>query len=128
MTSHCDSHTTTDVKLEMIPGILTGNAIQHDKYDIPGIAHARTNKKDKIFMQRWLYIDEAHTAPDIFSFAIFFFWKFLMTSLGKMLVLSFLENLYRSVDAESAQEHLVVSNYYTIYKEYQVILLVITRQ
>ena len=54
MTSHRDSHTTTDVKPEMIPGILTGNGIPHAKYDVRGIAHERTNRKDDIFMQRQL--------------------------------------------------------------------------
>ena len=34
------------------------------------IAHAHTNRKDDIFMQRRLYIDEAHTAMDIFRFAV----------------------------------------------------------
>ena len=58
MNSHCDSHTTTDVKPEMIPGVYT-----YDKYDVRGIAHARN---EDIFMQRRLYIDEAHTALDIF--------------------------------------------------------------
>ena len=52
MTSHPDSHTTTDVKPEIIPGVQTGNGIPHDEYDICGIAHARTNRKDNIFMQR----------------------------------------------------------------------------
>ena len=66
MTSHRDSHTTTDVKPERIPGVLTGNGIPHDKYNIHGIAHARTNIKDDIFRQRRLYIDEANTALDIF--------------------------------------------------------------
>ena len=73
MTSHRDSHTTTDVKPEMIPGILTGNGIPHDKYYVRGIAHARTNRKYAIFMQRRLDIDEAHMALDIFRFAVFFF-------------------------------------------------------
>ena len=48
---------------------LTGNGIPHDKYHIRDIAHARRNKKDKIFMQR-LYINKAHTALDIFRFAV----------------------------------------------------------
>ena len=65
MTSYLDSQTTTDVKPEMIPGVQTGNGIPHDKYDIRGIAHARTNRKDDIFMQRRLYINEAHTALNI---------------------------------------------------------------
>ena len=54
MTSHCDSHTTTDVKPEMIPGVYTGNGVPHDKHNIRGIAHAQTNRKDDIFMQRRL--------------------------------------------------------------------------
>ena len=68
----------------------TGNGIPHDKCNLHGIAHARTNKKDDIFMQRQLvqsftcileggardlYIDEAHMALDIFRFAAFFMPK-----------------------------------------------------
>ena len=49
-----------------------GNGIQHNKYDVHGIAQARTDRKYDIFMQRRLYIDEAHTALDIFRFAVFF--------------------------------------------------------
>ena len=66
MTSQRDSHTTTDVKPEIIPGVQTENGIPHDKYNIRGIVHARTNRKDDIFGQRRLYIDEAQTALDIF--------------------------------------------------------------
>ena len=66
MTSHHNSHTTTDVKPEMILGVKTGNGIQHIKYDIRSIAQARTDRKDDIFMQRQLYIEEAHTALNIF--------------------------------------------------------------
>ena len=73
MTSHRDSHTITDVKPEMIPGVQTGNGIPHDKYNIRDIADARTNKRYNIFMQRRLYIDEAHTALDIFCFAVFLY-------------------------------------------------------
>ena len=51
MTSHRDSHTITDVNREMIPGVQTGNGIPHDKYNIRGIAHVRTNRKDDISMQ-----------------------------------------------------------------------------
>ena len=77
MTSHHNNHTTTDVKPELISGVETGNGIQHNKYDIHGITQARIDRKDDIFMQRRLYIDEAHTALDIFSFAVFFSlsWK-----------------------------------------------------
>ena len=34
--------------------VQTGNGTPHDKYDIRGIAHVRTNRKDDIFMQRRL--------------------------------------------------------------------------
>ena len=54
MTSYRDSHTTTDVKPKIIPGIQTGNGIPHEIYNIRGIAHARTSRKDNIFMQRGL--------------------------------------------------------------------------
>ena len=52
MTSHLNSHRTTDIKPEMLSGVQTGNGTSHDKYDIRGIAHARTNRKNDIFMQR----------------------------------------------------------------------------
>ena len=65
MTSHHNSHTTTDVKPEMISGVKTGNGIQHNEYDICGIAQARTDRKDDIFVQRRLYIDEVHMALNI---------------------------------------------------------------
>ena len=77
MTSHRDIHTKIDVKPEVIPGIQTGNGIPHDKCNLRGIAHARTNKKDDIFMQRRLYIDEAHMALDIFRFAVSFLYFFI---------------------------------------------------
>ena len=54
MTSHLNGRRTTDIKLEMLSGVQTGNGIPHDKYNIRGIAHARTNRKDDIFMQRRL--------------------------------------------------------------------------
>ena len=49
MTSHLYSHTTTDVKSEMIPCMCLNR-----KYKIRGIAHAHTSRKDDIFMQRRL--------------------------------------------------------------------------
>ena len=52
MTSHLDSHTTTDVKLDMLLGVQSGNGIRHDRYNILGIAHVCSNRKDEIFMQR----------------------------------------------------------------------------
>ena len=72
MASHRGSHTTTDVNPEMIPCVQPGNGTPHDKYNLRSIAHTRTNRKDDIFMQRRLYIDEAHMALDIFRFAVFF--------------------------------------------------------
>ena len=54
MTSHLNSHRTTDIKPEMLSGVQTGNGSPHDKYNIRGIAHGRTNRKDDIFMQRRL--------------------------------------------------------------------------
>ena len=84
MTSHSDSHTTTDVKPEIITGIQTGNGIPHDIYNIRGIVHARTNRKDDIFIQRRLYIDEAHTVLDIFHFAVFF--KFIRFMVFKSII------------------------------------------
>ena len=47
-------HTTTDVKPDVLSGVQTGNGIPHDRYNIRGIAHVRTNRKDDIFMQRRL--------------------------------------------------------------------------
>ena len=57
MTSHLDSHRTTDIKADMLLGVQTGNGTPHDKYDICGIAPVRTNRKDDIFMQRRLVQD-----------------------------------------------------------------------
>ena len=54
MTSHRDSHTITDIKPEIKPGVQTGNGIPHDRYSIRGIANVRTNREDDIFMQRQL--------------------------------------------------------------------------
>jgi len=54
MTSYLNSHRTTDIKLEMLSGVQTGNGTPHDKYNIRDIAHVRTNRKDDIFMQRQL--------------------------------------------------------------------------
>ena len=38
----------------MLSGVQTGNGIPHDIYNIPGIAHVRTIRKDNILMQRRL--------------------------------------------------------------------------
>ena len=49
MTSHLDSHRTTDVKPDILSGVPTGNGIPHDRFNICGIAHVGTNRKDDIF-------------------------------------------------------------------------------
>ena len=49
MTFHLDSHTTTDVKPDMLSCVQTRNGIPDDRYKICGIAHVHTNKKDDIF-------------------------------------------------------------------------------
>ena len=38
----------------MLSGVQTGNGTPHDKYNLRSIAHARTNRKYDIFMQRRL--------------------------------------------------------------------------
>ena len=78
MTFHLDNHTTTNAKPEMLLGVQTGNGLAHDKYDIRGIAHARTNRKGNIFMKRQLIkkliyiLDKADMELDIFRFKEFF--------------------------------------------------------
>ena len=70
MTSHLDSHTTTDIKLDILSDVKP--EMEFHMYNIRGIAHAHTNRKNDIFMQRRLYIDEAYMAQDIFRFAVSF--------------------------------------------------------
>ena len=47
-TSHLDSHTTNDVKPEMLSGVQTRNRIPHDEYNIRGIAYAYREDNIKI--------------------------------------------------------------------------------
>ena len=54
MTSHLNSQRTTDIKPEMLSVVHNGNGTPHDKYNIRGNAHARTNRKDDNFIQRRL--------------------------------------------------------------------------
>ena len=94
MTFHLNSHRTTDIKPEMLSGVQTGNGTPHDKYDMRVIAHARTNRKDDIFMQRQLvqsftYILEWGQGTCTLTkrtrrwtyFALRHFWKLLFTFL-----------------------------------------------
>ena len=74
MTSHRNSHTKTDVKLELILGVKTGNEIQHNKYDVRGIAQARTDIKDNIFLQRRLYIEHIPHCASNTTFVILVFF------------------------------------------------------
>ena len=53
-TSHLDSLTINEVKQEMLSGVQSGNGIPHDDYNVRGIAHAHSYKKNDIFMQRRL--------------------------------------------------------------------------
>ena len=41
------------IKMKMLWGVQTGNGTPNDKYYIRSIAHARTNRKDDIFMQNF---------------------------------------------------------------------------
>ena len=50
MTSHLNSHRTTDIKPEMLSGVQTGNGTPHDKFNTRSITHEQTNRKDDIFM------------------------------------------------------------------------------
>ena len=52
MTSHLESYSTTDVKLNMLSGVLSGKGMQHEEYNIRGIAHVHACRKEDIFMQR----------------------------------------------------------------------------
>ena len=54
MTFHLNNHRTAEIKSEMLSGVQIGNGTPHDKCNIRGIAHARTNRKDDICMQRRL--------------------------------------------------------------------------
>ena len=76
MTSHCNSHTTTDVQPEMILGVQTGIGIPHDKYNMRSIVHARarTNRKDENFMQRRLLLERFRdSALSYTTVAVIFF-------------------------------------------------------
>ena len=46
MISHLDSHTTTDVKPEMLSRDQIGNRIPNDEFNIRRITHAHTYRKD----------------------------------------------------------------------------------
>ena len=85
MTSHLNSHRKTDIKPEMLTGVQPENGTPHDKYNIRGIAHARKNRKDNIFMQRLL---QAHMTLDIFRFVVFFFIQTMQGRLDYIWALS----------------------------------------
>ena len=81
MTSHLNSHGTTDIKPEMLSGVQTGNGTPHDKYNIRGIARAHKQKRQHFNAKTtsaklYLYIGtctlKKHTPLDIFRFAAFF--------------------------------------------------------
>ena len=75
----------------MLSGVQTRNGTPHDKYNIRGICPCAHKQKGRHFYvkmtsaklylyigvgARDFYIDEAHTALDIFHFAAFFIKKF----------------------------------------------------
>ena len=62
MTSHVDSHTTPDGKLEMIQSVQTGNGIPMDKHNRRSTQTEKTKVSCK---DECTLIDEAHTALDI---------------------------------------------------------------
>ena len=47
MTSHFDSHMTTDVKPDMLSGVQPGNGIPHHRYNIHGIYMCAQTEKTK---------------------------------------------------------------------------------
>ena len=51
-TPHLDSHSTTDLKPEILSAVLTGNGISNDGRNVRGIMHMHLCKKDDIFRQR----------------------------------------------------------------------------
>ena len=54
MTFHLNNHRTAEIKPEMLSGVQIGNGTSHDKCNIRGIVHVRTNRKDDICMKRRL--------------------------------------------------------------------------
>ena len=89
MTSHLDSHTTTDVRPEMLSGVRTRNGIPHDKYNTWHCPCVHKKKRQHFHTKATLaklyiyigvvgvgagdlYIDEGQMALDIFRFAVFF--------------------------------------------------------
>ena len=94
------------MKPEVLSGVRTGNSTPHDRYNVHGIAHARINSKDDIFMQRRLLIDKAHTALDIFRFAhmvLIYLCRSILVDLcracsdGNSILDNFLNNLKKKI-------------------------------
>ena len=92
MTSHLDSHGTTDLKPEKLSGVI-GNGMQHDDYNIHGIAHVHACRKKRHFHAKMtiakLYI-YMNSCPKKFNsprtylqqlhypaFAAFFEWRLI---------------------------------------------------
>ena len=98
MTSHLDSHTTTDVNrkcIQVSKPDMAFHMINMVYQALPMSAH----RKDDIFMKRQLlqsftyigleawdfYIDEAHTALNLFHFVVFLFFCKLRRDLKEIL-------------------------------------------
>ena len=52
MTPHLDSHSTTDLKPEILSAVETGNRILCDGRNVRGVMHVHMCRKDDIFRQR----------------------------------------------------------------------------
>ena len=92
MTSHLDSHRTTDIKPEMLSGVETGNGTPHDKHNICGIAHVHTNRKKQHFHAKTtVHWRSTHGAGHIRLCGIFLFlswsWESGAENLSLILVL-----------------------------------------
>ena len=59
MTSHLDSHMSTDVKPDILSGVHTGNGIPQDRYNIRGIAtYAQTEKTTRAKLYMYIVVGQ----------------------------------------------------------------------
>ena len=54
MTLYLNSHSTTDLKPEILSAVLTGNRISHDQRNVCSIMHVHVCRKGDIYRQRRL--------------------------------------------------------------------------
>ena len=98
----------------MLSGVQTRNGTPHDKYNIRGIAHVCTNRKDDIFMQRRLvqnctFILEwgqgtssltKHTRCWTYSALQYFLGVVMVISVG--LAVSLSQSVHRSISSKNS--------------------------